>query len=162
MSSTRSSCLAFLLGSALLPLAGCSGGFDYGDTGKIKGRLTMEGKPLEAGTGVSFMEPIKGFLAFGMTDANGDFTVDSWNNGNMPLGTYRVWVTPPPSAAPAKELTPEERFDHPELVEPRAKLEFPKKYADAKSSGLEFEVKKGDNVFNVDLQAAKAGAKPKG
>src|SRR6478672_4606193 len=109
--------------TGLLISAGCSGAHDYGPTGKITGRVTLDDKPLAAGTGVSFMEPIGGFLAFGLTDADGNFTVDSWNDGNMPVGKYKCWVIPP-AAAPAKQMTSEERMEHPELAEPKVKLEF--------------------------------------
>ncbi len=47
--------------TAMLSVAGC-GGNPYGPTGKITGRLTMEGKPLPAGHSVSFMQMEKGFL----------------------------------------------------------------------------------------------------
>ncbi len=33
----------------LAALPGCGGGFDYGATGKVTGRLTLEGKPMSAG-----------------------------------------------------------------------------------------------------------------
>src|SRR5262245_42092123 len=75
-------------------LLGC-GGDSYGPTGKVTGKLTMDGKELPAGHAVSFMQMEKGFLAFGITDAEGKFEVKSWNNGNMPIGKYDVMIAPP-------------------------------------------------------------------
>ncbi|MDZ4686120.1 MAG: hypothetical protein SH850_13715 [Planctomycetaceae bacterium] len=130
---------------------GC-GGVDYGPTGKITGRLTMDGKPLAAGTAVSFMQMEKGFLAFGMTDADGKFEVDSFNSGDMPAGVYKVMIAPPAAPAP-KDVSAEEAFENPELRDPTVKVEFPKKYRDTNTSGLEYEVKAGANDFPIDLTA---------
>lgn len=135
-----------------LSLIGC-GGYDYGPTGTIRGKLTMQGKPLSPGTAVSFMQMEKGFLAFGLTDAEGKFEVKSWNEGAMPIGVYKVMVAPPASAPPPPQnYTAEELFDKPELLDPVVKAEFPMKYRDTQTSGLEFEVKAGENSCEFDLQ----------
>lgn len=143
-----------LIGSlAIAVSAGCSGEFDYGDTGRISGRLTFEGKPLVAGHGVIFMEPAKGYLAYGETDAEGRYEVNSWNNGDMPVGTYKVQIGGPPAPPPRKDLTAEEAFDHPELVDPQPPpIVFPKKYLDNETSGLTFEIKAGANSCDIDLK----------
>ena len=153
MSNSRCATLATLFAIAL---HGCGGGHDYGPTGKITGKLTLEGKPLSAKTGVQFMEPLKGFLAFGETDAEGNFEIASWNGGQMPLGKYKVYITPPPGTpTEAANLNAEQRFDSPDQVEKGPKLEYPQKYADKNKSGLEYEVKAGENHFDINLEAAK-------
>lgn len=152
MQSSRLLSLALLL--AVLPY-GCSADHDYGPTGRVTGKLTMDGKPMAVGTGICFTEPIAGFLAFGLTDAEGTFSVDSWNEGNLPVGQYKAWLAAP-AGAPPRELTSEERMDHPELAaEPRVRYEFPKKYLDIKTSGLQFDVKNGDNHFDVNVESPK-------
>jgi hypothetical protein len=155
MRRNRSAQLAGRLIAAALPLlvAGCSQDADYGETGRINGRLTFEGEVLAPGHGVIFMDPIKGFLAYGETDIDGYYDVSSWNNGNMPAGTYKVYIGSPEPPAPRTDLTPEEAFDHPELVDPPAPpMLFPRKYLDKDASGLEFTVKAGENEFNIDLK----------
>ena len=154
MSSSSARCAVGAISAGILFLGvGCSKDFDYGETGRINGRLTFEGEVLAPGHGVIFMEPIKGFLAYGETDVDGYYDVSSWNNGNMPLGTYKVYIGTPPAPEPRTDLTPEEAFDHPELVDPPAPpLEFPKKYLDRDASGLEFTVKAGENEFDIDLK----------
>lgn len=135
-----------------LALGGC-GGYDYGPTGKITGTLTMDGKPLAAGTAVSFMQMEKGFLAFGLTDAEGKFEVKSFNGGQMPVGKYKVMLAPPAAATPpAKEVSAEDAFENPELLDPVVKADFPKKYRDTQTSGLEYEVQSGSNDFAIDLK----------
>jgi hypothetical protein len=133
-------------------LSGC-GRNSYDPTGRITGRLTLEGEPLAPGHAVSFMQMERGFLAFGITDADGEFVVSSWNNGDMPIGKYKVMIAPPPPAPhDANKLPAEDRFEHPELVDPVIKVEFPQKYRDATTSGIEFDVEAGPNEFEIDLK----------
>jgi hypothetical protein len=135
-------------------LAGC-GGYDYGPTGVITGRLTMDGKPLPAGHAVTFMEMQKGYLAFGVTDEEGNYEVNSWNDGYMPVGPYKVAIAPPVGTPPdTSQYSADELFEHPELMdEPGGKALFPRKYLATSTSGLEFEVKEGENHFDIDLKS---------
>lgn len=136
-------------------IVGC-GGYDYGPTGTVTGRLTMDGKPLPAGHNVSFMDMEKGYLAFGTTDADGNFTVQSWNEGNMPAGKYKVTIAPPAGTAPAEEgnYSAEEIFDNPELLEaPAPNMVFPRKYGSTTTSGLEYQVEEGENHFDIDIKS---------
>ncbi len=140
-----------LLILAFFGASGCSEKPDFGPTGKIRGRLTMDGKPLERGHGVTLMEPMKGFLVLGLTDAEGNFEAATFNNGAMPIGKYRVSIAAPdPDTAAWDKLTPEQKFDRPE---PTAKRIFPKRYLDMNTSKLEFDVKEGENNFEIDLQS---------
>ena len=107
---------------------------------------------MAAGHAVSFMQLEQGFLAFGFTDAEGNFVVSSWNGGAMPVGKYNVMIAPPVAAA-TTDATPEEQFENPELIAPKATSIFPQKYRDANTSELEFEIKEGENNFDVDLKA---------
>ncbi|MEQ1830078.1 MAG: hypothetical protein ABL921_29220 [Pirellula sp.] len=132
-------------------LLGC-GGDPYGPTGKITGKLTMDGKPLPAGHAVSFMQMSTGFLAFGMTDAKGDFVVSSFNKGNMPIGKYDVMIAPP-TGGDVSNLSAEERFENPELTAPKQRVLFPARYRETTKSGLQYEVTKGDNHFEIDLKS---------
>lgn len=129
---------------------GC-GGEPYGPTGKVTGKLTMDGKNLPAGHAVSFMQMESGFLAFGMTDAEGKFEVNSWNNGNMPIGKYDVMIAPP-SGGDVSNLSAEERFDNPESSSAKSKVLFPSRYRETTTSGLNYEVTKGANNFDIDLK----------
>jgi hypothetical protein len=146
----------FVFSIALLAsLSACNRGFDYGSTGQITGVLKLDGKPLEKGYVVNFMEPKKGYLAFGTTDEQGKFTVHTWNNGDMPIGPYRVSVVTPTD--PADELPPDQRFDAAPKPQAKPKSVIPKKYSDLMTSGLEFEVKEGANHFEVNLDSSAKG-----
>jgi hypothetical protein len=149
---TRRAAQAFLLLLGLATLGGCSKGNDFGPTGKITGRLTMDGKPLPEKTSISFMEPMSGYLAYGQTDADGNYNIASWNNGEMPIGKYKVFLSAPPTKVDPASLSPEQLFEHPELAEGKVRLPFPKKYGDMNTSGLEYEIKAGENKFDVDIK----------
>jgi len=145
-------CCVALISSSFLLIAGC--GPNYGPTGKITGRLTLDGKPLPPGQNVAFMEMVKGFLAYGTTDADGKFEVKTFNEGEMPIGVYKVQVAAAPaSAKDAAQASAEDRFEKPEVLAPRTASTFPKKYTDFVTSGIEFDVKQGDNHFDVDLKS---------
>jgi len=97
------------------------------------------------------MQMESGFLAFGMTDAEGKFEVNSWNNGNMPIGKYDVMIAPP-SGGDVSNLSAEERFDNPESSSAKSKVLFPSRYRETTTSGLNYEVTKGANNFDIDLK----------
>ncbi|HUP82279.1 MAG TPA: hypothetical protein VM260_27245, partial [Pirellula sp.] len=124
-------CLTLLM--LVSTMLGC-GGDPYGPTGKVTGKLTMDGKVLPAGHAVSFMQMDKGFLAFGMTDDDGKFEVKSWNSGDMPIGKYDVMIAPP-SGGDASNLSAEERFEKPDMSSPKSKVQFPTRYRETTTSG---------------------------
>jgi hypothetical protein len=132
-----------------IALSGCQKGVDYGPTGKVSGKLTMEGKPLSPGTQVVFMHPEKGYAAFGNTDAAGAYKITSWNDGNMPIGPYQVMIQAPAGNDDPESMTPEQMLD-PE-IEGIKEAEFPFKYRQTSTSGLSFEVKTGENTIDIDL-----------
>jgi hypothetical protein len=142
---------AWMAGLALLAsfAAGCSGEFDYGPTGTVSGRLTMDGKPLKEGTQVAFMQLEKGYIAFGPTDPDGNFTVSSWNEGQLPVGQYTVMIQPP-GGVQTKEPTAEELLAGKGKV---AATQFPMKYSQTSTSGLKYEVKEGENRFEIDISS---------
>lgn len=132
---------------AAIIACGCgSDAVDYGPTGTVKGSVKIGDKTPSEGTQVTFLQPTEGYSATGYTDANGNYTVASWNNGNLPAGDYKVFVMPPEP----KPLTPEEELDRkPGENEPVS--EFDAKFSDAETSGLTYTVKEGENTYDVKL-----------
>jgi hypothetical protein len=120
---------------------------------RIMGRLTMEGRPL-ARHSVVFMEPSRGDLAFGTTDAEGRFIIDSWKGGDMTPGRYRAYVRPPrvddDNAHGEGPLMPNEYAD---------------RYLDVSTTPLEYRIAIGDNRYDIDLERkqtpAAESSKPK-
>lgn len=142
-----------LAGLLLSTVAACGGGVDYGPTGTIQGTLTMDGQPLPAGTQVVFMHPEKGYAAFGGTDAQGHYEITSWNDGQMPVGTYHVMIQPAAGANSDEEPSPEDLLDNPEKFEQAAQANFPFKYRQTNSSGLEFPVTEGANTIDIEIKS---------
>ena len=116
----------------------------------IKGRLTLNGKPLRPGHSVVFMEPHAGHLAYGTTDDNGKFVVNSWKNGDMVPGRYKAYIAPP---TPDENLDDRAGIDVLEVppAKPLAPIEFPERYRVMESSGLEFAFVPGENEVVVNL-----------
>ncbi|MGC1274113.1 MAG: carboxypeptidase-like regulatory domain-containing protein [Planctomycetaceae bacterium] len=136
-----SASLAFLV-------LGCSSEFDYGPRGTISGRLTLNSKPLLPGTHVSFMEPEKGYLAFGTTDAEGNYTVNSAFDGEMPIGTYGVMIQPPAGTVDPESLSAEDLLEGQGKVAPS---EIPAKYRQFSTSGLSYPIQEGPNTIDIVL-----------
>jgi len=134
-----------------LVVSGCSSGHDYGPTGTVSGRLLYKGQPLTPGTAVVFKNLTTGHACMGATGQAGDFRLDSWNNGNVPVGKYEVMIQPPAAVDP-ETIDPQALIDNPELMEStRVKFDFPQKYSHLASSGLNFEVKEGPNEYQIEL-----------
>jgi hypothetical protein len=95
----------------------------------------------------------KGFLAFGITDAEGRFEVKSWNNGNMPIGKYDVMIAPPGDGGNDSNRSAEERFDNPQSTASGSGVLFPSRYRESTTSGLQYEIVKGVNHFDIDLKS---------
>jgi hypothetical protein len=141
--------LLLVLGGATA--IGCSSKHDYGPTGTVSGRLTMDGKPLPEGTKVMFMEPREGWLAFGATDADGRFAVKSWNNGNMPVGTYKVMIQPA-EVEDTESLSADDLLDR-KKGNTKTPLSFPKRYRAITTSKLEYKIDEGANTFDIDIKS---------
>jgi hypothetical protein len=137
--------LSFVLG---IGFAGCQQGVDYGPTGTVSGKLTMEGKPLLPQTQVVFMHAEKGYAAFGNTDSAGSYKIISWNDGNLPIGKYQVMIQAPAGSDP-------DSVSAEQMLEPQMdgikEAEFPFKYRQTSTSGLSYEVKAGENSIDIDL-----------
>lgn len=137
--------------AVLLLVSGCSGGYDYGPTGTVSGKLLYKGQPLTPGTAVVLKNLTTGYACMGQTGPGGEFTLDSWNQGNLPVGKYEVMIQPPAPLDP-ETIDPQALIDNPKLMEQtRVKYDFPKKYSQLSSSGLSFDVKEGKNDYPIEL-----------
>lgn len=106
---------------------------------RISGRLTLEGRPLSRHS-VVFMEPSRGDLAFGVTDKEGRYYIDSWKGGDMTPGRYRAYVRPP---------RVNEDAAHGEG--PLMPNDYPDEYLDVSTTPLEYRIVIGENRFDIDL-----------
>ncbi len=135
-----------------LVIAGCNG-HDFGPTGTVAGTLLRDGEPLRSGTVVVFMQVDQGYAGYGETDAQGNFRILSFNDGNMPVGRYQVMLQPVTLGPDPESATPEDLLDRPEMFQAvEATEEFDFKYRQTSTSGLEFDVEAGENVFRIEIE----------
>jgi len=137
---------------AIFLLVGC-GGENYGPIGKIQGKLDMDGNALPKKTKVIFMHPTAGHAGFGFTDADGNFSIEWRRDGKtyegMPAGSYQVMIVAS-SEVDTEKFSADEMLEG-NLPEKQQSLQIPPRYLRAASSGLVYEVEKGENNFNISI-----------
>jgi hypothetical protein len=141
----------FVVGIAVCAgLLGCGSGASLVPA---KGKVVYQGQPV-AGANVTFV-PKEGTPAIGVTDANGEFTVNTVGKPGLPAGLYKVGVTKFSSTGTNASMTPEDMVKMQAGGKmPEVKNEVPAKYAAAPLSGLEANVTsdKTKNVFTFELK----------
>lgn len=122
---------------ALLILSGCGQAKVSGrpELAKVSGTVTFKQEPVEGAT-VIFVPQGHSNAAVSMTDAKGNFTLQSFDPGDgAALGTYQVIV---------KKV---------EIDGEKERHLLPEKYSLSDKSGLMAEVKaEGKNVFSFELK----------
>ena len=159
---------------------GCSRGLKRPLVHPVKGRVMLEGEPLE-GVGVSFSPVVKGqgVTAFGKTLADGSYTLTSTRGGSLGAGavvgdyavTLQKFVDVAPDAVPPEfsamsgdsSRSVQQWFSKQETtrVEDEKTVRYvilgllPEAYGSAETSGLRATVKPGTNsgpAFEFDLK----------
>ena len=129
----------FFLSALLLPLTGCN----QPKEGVITGTVTFAGAPLPSGT-VSFVDG-DGQAWHSGIGANGSYRIKK-----APVGAAKIKVVShprvPPGMANAKGPdTPKNQKQEPPAVQ------IPPKYNDADKSGLVYDVKQGEQKYDIEL-----------
>lgn len=123
-----------------MAIAGCGGGKDAQPTGRVSGKVTVQGQPVAKGT-VTLEMKGGGAAASAAVGADGSFTVAE----PLAVGTYTVSVAPP---EPSPDDAPT-----PGGAAIAAKTNIPQKYRSSSTSDLTAEVKAGDNPpLTLDLK----------
>lgn len=129
---------------AIIPFlyAGC------GQSNRVTGTVTFDGKPLPAGQ-VTFLCDGKGRPAIAATiSAAGAYEIV-----NPPTGRAHVFVrTFKPQPKPPPGVDPETGRDYSaDWVDTGPFVPIPKKYASPETSGLEYRIIPGDQTFDIVL-----------
>ena len=130
-------------------LAGCS---DRPKLAKVKGTVTLDGKPLATGS-VTFeakgMRPARGKIV------NGEITeVTTYDTGDgAPVGSHRVAVTATADAGAAIAPNPGDT-KAPQGDYMSGKSLIPAAYNNPDTSGLTAEIKSGENTVELKLSSA--------
>jgi len=123
-----------------MTLVGCGG--DNTPKGDLHGKVTMQGGSIPAGCTVGFVGDKGSGTA--TTDASGNYKTI----GGIPVGSYRVLITPP-----SVNISPEEAMKASMEGKAAPESAIPAKYTDPSTSGLTAEVKAGDSEANFELTA---------
>ncbi|MHB8972287.1 MAG: carboxypeptidase-like regulatory domain-containing protein [Pirellulaceae bacterium] len=129
-------------------------------TGSVKGKVTLDGKPLPAGCKITFMHQEKSFPATGDLGSDGSYSLAFNGKPAVPVGTYDITVVPPKEeAGPAPDPSNPDAYKAMMMggapsKSPRNKTVVPAKYLNAAESGLTCTVVEGqETVFDVDLKS---------
>ncbi len=131
----------------LLAAAGCA---QPDPLARVRGRVSLEdGTPLPRGMVVfEGAGGGKAVTARGEVQTDGTFQLSTHRPGDgVPPGKYRVLVNP---------------LDLSDVPDEQKTLPFDAKYMKFETSGLEYEVKPGDNQFDIKLAKPAAPAPPPG
>ncbi len=146
----------FAAGLAIAAFVGCSGATGP-QTGRVSGRVTLNGKPL-AGANVNFdlLEGKSPRVATGVTDAEGRYQLSTFGqNDGAVLGKHKVWITMPQAGEAIDPNNP--TADYAKMMSGaavEAKPDtggIPAKYTSKETSDIIREVKAGSNEINIDL-----------
>ncbi|MDB5341216.1 MAG: hypothetical protein JWN70_6835 [Planctomycetaceae bacterium] len=123
-------------------VAGCgSSGPPAPKVGTVSGKVKFKGEPVKEGQ-VLFEDPTQGQLAGANLKSDGTYYVTT-AEGGLRVGTYGVKVTAVPVAS--------DPVMNPKPVPPADPANIPKKYRNAKTSGLTLVVKQGGNTYDIEM-----------
>ena len=140
----------------LVVISACIGcGESLGPSGSVSGTAKTKGANLKAGTLVMFtME--NGTIASGTVGEDGTYVLKIIGNAvpeKIPVGNYKVAVNVPAAGAVQTEAEYEAMMNSGgKPPESEKDTSVPAKYTSGQTSGLVFEVKEGENKFDIDLQ----------
>jgi hypothetical protein len=143
-------------------LTGCGGGpaRKMETQAKVSGSVTLSGKAIPTGWNIVFASKEKGAIAAGSLDSLGKFSLRAGDPAvGIPVGRYEVMLRapagPPPAAVGSDEY--QKQMMSGASTKPKAEPEgpVPKKFLMSDTSGLVFELKAGENTFDIDLDKLK-------
>ena len=120
-----------------LILTGCGGS---PPTGQVEGKVTFQGKALDIGE--VRLVASQG-AAVGQIQPDGTFTAQWKRSPNIPVGEYRVAITPPQPPLPPSADGPTRTAKDPR---------FPKKYQSTATTPLVVTVATGSNSFDLEMK----------
>ena len=130
---------------ALIAAPGCAGR----GVGTVSGRVTFQGKTVASGGVV--MAPDEGPPIAAAINEDGTYVCR-----NVPTGPVKIGVVSPNDALEAKERQAQKpglaRAGDLGNFNPAEWFPIPSKYANYMNSPLKFELKKGENTFDIELE----------
>lgn len=118
-------------------LSGCSGGPAPDPTAPVTGKVSFKGVAVSEGS-VNFYDDKRGNAAAAKLGTDGTYSI-----GDVVLGDYSVFITPPQVDAPVDATKPP-----PPPMDP---ANIPAKYRDTKTSGFKTSVRPGTNKADFEM-----------
>ena len=109
--------------------------------GRIGGKVTFQGQPVSEGM-VLFSCIAKGVNVTAPLKADGSYEVIMAKGAGLPLGEYKVSLSPPQPFYEIGEKAPPVPKQYPNS---------PAKYRNFQTSGLSVNIINGDNPFNIEM-----------
>jgi hypothetical protein len=130
----------------LIALAGCSGS-NQNEVARVRGMVTLDGKPYTQGGSVVFQPEAQCKMATGRIQSDGSYELTTYSAGDgAAVGRHQVLVLPRPAQI-VDELAEEK-------TAVKTASPIPSKYGSASASGLVFEVKRGEsNEYLIELKS---------
>lgn len=151
--------IGFLCLCAAITL-GCNSGPDNPPTFEVSGKVTYEDRPVEGATVVLVSQSADGRGAVGNTDADGNFQVGTFEEGDGAVpGSYKIkvfkyeMIDEPPNDDEdiMSEEEEQEAYTGAEVVRDSPNV-LPKRYEDPYKSGFSIEVADSPVKLDLDLQ----------
>ncbi len=157
--------------AVLAAMIGCGGGASGVKTVPVKGKVTLDGKPVEGATVQFAPEDSAGRAASGVTKSDGTFELTTAGGGPGAVpGKYKVAITKRTTAGPAE--APKTQEEAMKAIQekmakggsaafiktpPKVQDELPARYGNAATSGFTAEVTAtGKNEFTFDMTSGGA------
>jgi hypothetical protein len=133
------------------------------ELGKVRGKVTHNGKPVTKGTITFLPENTQERAASGTIGSDGSYTLTTYKQGDgAVLGRHRVSIVsrevdvPGGKAKASQAISPQEimkgsQSPQTQQSPPEQKALVPSRYQSPDTSGLSFVVKSGSNTYDVEL-----------
>lgn len=141
----RFGAICWIVGGLLALLPGCS---DRGIShGEVSGKVTLRGQPMTVGS-IHFHQVNGTLVRVANLEPDGSYVVRAYDSLGLPVGAYRVAVSPLPTSQTDDEVpigTPLDSAPY------QAASSIPEKYLSPETSGIQLNVVEGKNQLNVEL-----------
>lgn len=134
--------------AASLAIAGC--GASVPQIGGISGTTLAAGKPLPAGSSLTFIAVDRDESFVTRVDADGKYAYQPPGGVPVKPGKYKVVVTPP-----GQKIIEKDGLSMPDPSDKATYPEIGAKYKKKDTTPLEVEVGASSKEFNIELEAAK-------
>ena len=132
--------------SALVVAIGCG---QKEELGIITGQVTFEGAPVRDAK-VVFRDYSKGVHILAALDTDGRYQVYTAGGKGLPLGDYKVCVSPSMPSAGA-DIDSSEPYIPPD--KPIRRSDIPDRYRDVRTSNITVTIQKGKNILDIPMSA---------